>query len=419
MARQRKRPELIHCKVSSIANPRAPWRVSWPVEGDGGKTTRTRKAFSSEDAAWDFATEKDIEVANHGRRYGDIPPEVRRAFDYFRDESAKLEADGATVPRFEELVTDALARIRTAHNAITENAVTVAEAVAAFTDYKKTRVKERQLADLKTRLKRFAETFGAHPVRSITTAEIESWLASLRSRKNPDKLPVPPLLGPLARNHYRANLHAFFAYGTAKARGWTERNPVADLEPETVETGEPQAYTPEDAGKLMQAALDHHPELVPVMSLGMFCGLRVSEAIEADLGKLPRDAGEFRTTGKTGPRMAPLTEAALAWITAQPRRKGRAWEKSPRLLVNAMQELFKTAGVEAIDNGARHSFISYRTAETRDVARVADECGNSVSTIKNHYRQLVTAEAATAFFAIRPEEAAANVTSIQTGRASA
>jgi hypothetical protein len=77
------------------------------------------------------------------------------------------------------------------------------------------------------------------------------------------------------------------------------------------------------------------------------------------------------------------------------------------------------AKVEQIDNGARHSFISYRTAETRDVARVADECGNSVSTIKNHYRQLVTADAAKKFFAIRPKETADNITNIQQGRESA
>jgi hypothetical protein len=67
-----------------------------------------------------------------------------------------------------------------------------------------------------------------------------------------------------------------------------------------------------------------------------------------------------------------------------------------------MQQLFALAGVDAIDNGARHSFISYRCAESRDIARVADECGNSVGTIKAHYRQLVTAADAERFFKIRP-----------------
>ena len=418
MAKQKKRPDLVHCKVTQCSNPRAPWRLWYTAERDG-KPRRVFQSFKSEDDAWSEAATKETELANHGIRYADIPPEARRAFDFYRDEKSELEALGVTVPRFEDLVSSSLAAIRSEHHAKTENAMAIADAVAEFTAYKSTRVRDRQLVDLKTRLKRFAETFGTHAVRDITTAEIESWLASLRSRKNPEGLEVPPPLGPLARNHYRATLHAFFVYAAAPARGWCDRNPVSDLEPETVESGEPQAYTTEDAAKLVQTALNSMPELVPILALGMFAGLRVSEASEIELSKLPKDAGEFRTTGKTGPRMAPYTAACAAWMTAQKRRKGKAWLKSPRMLVDAMQELLTLAKVEPIANGLRHSFISYRTAETRDVARVADECGNSVGTIKNHYRQLVTAEAAETFFAIRPEQPAANITSIQEGRASA
>lgn len=421
MPRKKKRPDLIHCKVRECSHPKAPWRVSYKVEQEG-RTVTKRKNFASEDAAWTFAEDQDREISNHGVRYGDIPPEVRRAFDFYRDECAELEAIGATVPRIENLIADALADIRRNHAAREENALTVAEAVEQFTAYKQTRVGPRQLSDLKNRLKRFAQDYGTTPMRDVTTADLESWLSSLRSRRNPEKLKETPLLSPLARNHYRAAIHALFKYAAAPARGWCERNPVADLEPEKYEMGEPEAYSPEDAATLIQTALDHKPELVPVLALGLFCGLRVSEAINADLGKLANAEDEFRTDGKTGPRMAPYTAAARAWIASQPRRRGKAWQKSPRQLVDEMQELFKLAEVEPIDNGARHSFISYRTAELRDVARVADECGNSVATIKNHYRQLVTSEAAKVYFDIRPENkqaAKAKTVDIETGRASA
>jgi hypothetical protein len=75
--------------------------------------------------------------------------------------------------------------------------------------------------------------------------------------------------------------------------------------------------------------------------------------------------------------------------------------------------------VKGISDGRRHSFISYRCAEIRDVARVADECGNSPNIIKKHYRQLVTGEAAERYFSIRPAAPVENVTSIEQGRASA
>jgi len=420
MARAKKRPELTHCKVSETTHPSSPWRVYYTVERDG-RRTRARRNFGKEDAAWKFAEDTERDLNNHGIRFGELPPEARRAFDFYRDAAAELGDLGATVPKFEELVADAVASVRDRFKAETEKAVTVAEGVAEFVAYKASRVGTRQQANLRQQLKRFAQTFGTRPVREITTAEIDQWLVTLRSRKNPSKLPEAPLLGSLARNHHRAALSAFYSYAIAPARGWADRNPLADLEPEKVEAGEPEAYMPEDAEKLMQTALDHKPELVPVLALGMFAGLRVSEALETDLSKLPKNAGEFRTGmgRKTGARMAPFTETCSAWMAAQPRRSGKAWTQCARTHVDQMQELYALAEVEPIKNGARHTFISYRTAETRDVARVADECGNSVGTIKKHYRKLVTSEAAEKFFAIRPEAEAENVTHIKQGRASA
>jgi integrase len=333
-----------------------------------------------------------------------------------------LEAEGATVPTFEEMVTAAVASIRADHAARLATTLPVAEAVALFTAYKKTRVGTRQHANLTDHLKRFAETFGTRSVPSITAAEVEAWLAGLRSRKNPDKLPVAPLVGSITRNAYRTTLCTFFKYGTAPARLWCEKNPLADLEPEKVQQEEPEAYSPGDVAKILQTALNHRSDVLPVLALGFFAGLRVSEAWNIDLAKLTPGTTEFRVNSiKTGPRMVPFTPACEAWIQAQKRRKGKAWPETPRLFVDAVKNVLTLAGVDQIDNGARHSFISYRTAELRDVARVADECGNSVVMIRDHYRQLVTAEAATRYFAIRPEAApeVGKVVSLQDGRASA
>jgi integrase len=408
--------------VSFIKHPKTPWRVSWPVENEG-RVSRVFKRLAGEEAAWTFAEEQDLEIDNHGVRFGGITPEARRAFDFYRDEAAALAEIGATVPAFQDLVAGALADIRRRHAELAKNSATVAEAVAGFMASREKKGGERYRVDLKTRLKRFAQDFGDRPLRSITSAEIETWLAALRSRKNPEKLAEAPLLAPLSRNHYRANIHALFAFGAAPSRCWCDGNPVAAIEPEEVERGEPEAYSPEDAARVMQAALESKPDLVPVLALGFFAGLRVSEALEIELGKLPladdEEDGFKVSDGKTGNRVAPFTPACRAWLATQLRRKGKAWLKPERKLVDEMQELFRLAGVEQIDNGARHSYISYRCAETRDVAAVADECGNSVQTIKNHYRQIVTAKAAAKFFAIRPAGTAANVTHIEEGRASA
>jgi hypothetical protein len=53
------------------------------------------------------------------------------------------------------------------------------------------------------------------------------------------------------------------------------------------------------------------------------------------------------------------------------------------------------------ENGLRHSFISYRLAVLHDTARVALEAGNSPEVIFGHYRELVTPEAALAWFNVK------------------
>lgn len=423
MARQKKRPTLEHCRVSRIAHPKTPWRVSWPIERDG-KTVRTFKRLADEDAAWAFAEETNREISNHGVRFGELPPEARRAFDYYRDQRAAMESGGATVPTFERLVSDALAAILAAHAAREENALAVAEAVEAFVAYKRGRVSTRQLDNLRLHLKRFAQDFGVRPMRSVTTAQIESWLANLRSRKNPGKLPVPPAIGAIARNAYRASLSAFFNHGSHASRQWCPTNPIAAVAAEKITRAEPRAYTPEAVQKIMRAAIAIDSPLLPALTLEMFAGLRPAEAMAIDLAAIDFGEDDFRVPAshrngeptKTGARIAPFLPAAKAFLATQPRRTGPAYPGDRNGHSREMRRILEAAEVAGIHDGPRHSFISYRAASTRVVAVVADEVGNSPQIIRKNYRKIVTAAAAERFFAIRPEASAENVTDIQEGR---
>ena len=58
-------------------------------------------------------------------------------------------------------------------------------------------------------------------------------------------------------------------------------------------------------------------------------------------------------------------------------------------------------------NALRHSFISYRVAQTRDIAAVALEAGNSPKMVFAHYRELCTEQEAQEWFAIVPATAEA------------
>ena len=53
-------------------------------------------------------------------------------------------------------------------------------------------------------------------------------------------------------------------------------------------------------------------------------------------------------------------------------------------------------------NALRHSYISYRVAESADVARVADESGNSPAIIKANYLKRVKPDQAAEWFNVMP-----------------
>ena len=66
--------------------------------------------------------------------------------------------------------------------------------------------------------------------------------------------------------------------------------------------------------------------------------------------------------------------------------------------------LAKDLGLSWPQNVLRHSFISYRLATIQDANQVALDAGNSPAIIFKHYRELVTEEAATTWFAIKPPD---------------
>jgi hypothetical protein len=177
--------------------------------------------------------------------------------------------------------------------------------------------------------------------------------------------------------------------------------------------------------KALAFAIGHEKE---VADHGVRFGSVTAEARALDLSVINFDSDGFRTpafhpTGeptKTGARVAPLTAACKAWLGSQTRRTGLAWDDTPEEYQIEMRAVLEAAGVKGIYDGARHSFISYRTAEIRDVARAADECGNSPNVIKKHYREIVTGEAAKKFFSIRPvKRGKSKITNIESRRASA
>jgi len=171
-------------------------------------------------------------------------------------------------------------------------------------------------------------------------------------------------------------------------------------------------WKPSEFAEMLNAA---RPELVPTLVLGGFAGIRPAEInrldwAELDLGgKMVKVAASKAKTRSR--RIVPLCDAAIAWLKPYSARTGKvAYYAETNKYAAAVMSDVRTARElqgyftepEWRKNALRHSYISYRLAETHTAHRVAIEAGNSENIIFKNYRELVTEEEARAWFSILP-----------------
>jgi integrase len=389
-------PEFRHVRIQFNAEERRPFIVAHPSVTNG-KASTARKKFGKFTDARRFAETRDIATENHGRKFlSDLSKDEIAAVTAWREEAGRLGDSGVVIPSLAETVRESLARLV----ACPDGRLVGEELVEEFIQRKKDHgIGSRQVVDYRQRLKRFIGNFGGRAVASITSSEIEQWLAGLQSlRKGGGAVSAQ------TRKHHRAALHAFF--------GWVlpQRNPIGGIEAPRVKAPARDHYTPADAWKLMEWLLANDMESLPAVALGFFCGLRTAEIARLDLSTLdlrkPNAEGEFILRGdqakREKARAVPLLPAAKAWLLAQTRRSGPAVAVPLRTLHERIAAAHTGADLRRIPNGARHSFATFRGAILKDSGRLSDEMGNSAAIVRRHYREPKLEAEAVAFFALRP-----------------
>jgi integrase len=165
-------------------------------------------------------------------------------------------------------------------------------------------------------------------------------------------------------------------------------------------------FSPEDLRKL----LDHCPEdLIAPLAIGAFCGLRTSELGRLDWRAVDLDSGFIRIEAKIAKtatrRLIPIPDNLRAWLEPIAKDQGPINPSTDDRGLNhrLVRGPARSAQVVWVKNGLRHSFCSYRLAQTNNAAQVALEAGNSPTMIFRHYRELVTPAQAEAWFSIRPK----------------
>jgi len=246
-------------------------------------------------------------------------------------------------------------------------------------------------------LSRFAADFQKECC-NITTPEIQHWLDDLD-------------LSNTSKNNYRTTIHSLFEF--AVVRGHAYDNPVKAIQSLKSDQLAIEIYTPAEMRKLLAAA---STEYVPSIVLGGFAGLRSAEIQRLtweDIRLAERHIVVGKDQAKTATRrIVPMWDNCAEWLAPYAGRTGLIWGGGYSQFYDAQNLTSDKAGIDWKRNALRHSYASYRFAETTDAGKVAGELGNSVNMVHKHYRELVTRQDADKWFNIKPEKAASNIISV-------
>ena len=264
--------------------------------------------------------------------------------------------------------------------------VVVAELLAAR---RKENCSDLHVNDLDSRLTRFANAFKCD-IHVVTAPEIQDFLHGLK-------------VAPRSANNFRTAISNLFSF--AKFRGYLPKDSTIIEEVRPFKEVAPTVgiYSPEDLTKMLKVC---DPKFVPFVTIGAFAGLRSSEIARLDWRDVR--ANYIHIVPADQPtksvRVVPIPQNLQQWLALYRTKEGLVVPfKNPANFISALP---LQAGVKRRTNGLRHSFGSYRCALTNDMARVANEMGNSVGMVKRHYLEVVEPPVADAWFSIIPSASA-------------
>jgi len=191
-----------------------------------------------------------------------------------------------------------------------------------------------------------------------------------------------------------------------------DSNPILRTARPKLPNNSPEIFRVDELSALLNAASKVAPDVVPMLAMGAFMGVRDSEIKRLNWNEIDLVRGfvELKASKtKSARRRIVEIQANLAeWLRPYAEMTGAVVPANAR---NKLDLVRKVAGLARWPkNGLRHSFASYRLAATHDAPRVASELGHtSPQMLYSVYRELVLPEEAERYWKIVPAAAADNV----------
>jgi integrase len=268
--------------------------------------------------------------------------------------------------------------------------ITVAQVVDELVQQKSEKGRNKvYVKDLRLRLQRFAKAF-ACPISSVCTAQIEQFLLGLK-------------LSGRTQNNYRRIIGTLFRFAIRRGYLPKEHDGIAGVDLATEDPQDIEIFCPDQMSQLLAVA---QPEIVPFLALGAFAGLRHAEIKRLDWSDVRLQEGFIELKARDAKtrvrRLIPIPENLRQWLL--PHRLDQGGVTPFENMAKQLHWLAEDAGMPWKHNALRHSFVSYRVAETQNIPQVAYESGNSPRIIERAYLKRVTPAEAQRWFSIVPPQ---------------
>jgi integrase len=271
--------------------------------------------------------------------------------------------------------------------------------------------RERYLKDLKQELGYLTKEHGSKPVHEVQKEDLVDVIAG------GDR-------GPERQNNIRKDYRTFFNW--CVANGYAQSNPAELVAVKTVDRGEIETLSVEKVRELMKAAAGYKGgKLVPYVALASFCAIRPDELARLSWDQIDLKEGQVTVTAsaakKRGRRVVDMPENCVAWLQPHAKKetpiKGSNWRKDfdwikARIGFGNPDRMPQGKGGKDRNKWAhlvpwpqdvlRHTGISSHYRLHGDEGKTASWAGNSPDMIHAHYRALMSAKDAAAFFEILP-----------------
>jgi integrase len=261
----------------------------------------------------------------------------------------------------------------------------VSDAILEYQEVIKQRsLRPRTLKQSQHNLSLLAEEFGNESVHCVTAGLLEKWF----QRRNWKRSTIDGVI---------AKIGPFFSWLVREE--YIEKSPSSSIQrPINDDCAPPKIFSVEETVKLLTTALRLDPPFAKYFAIGLFAGVRPHEIERLDEKDITERYIEISAANAKcrKRRLVNVMPNLKEWVKVSPKTPLK--NKRRRKLA-----LIKAADISWSHDIMRHSYASYHLAHFCSADKTALEMGHrDTNMLFRHYRQLVTREAAEAFWAIRP-----------------